>query len=291
MHRENAANKWLFALLEESKALPAYRVFFSNFLLLLIIAYFDYITGYELAFSLFYLVPVSLSAWLLGRGSYWFFSILSGVAWVVLDITGGHTYTTLVSAVWNGVVRVEFFIIVSSLLFSVRGSLDKEKQLARYDYLTGIPNSRSFFETGNKELYRSKRYKRALSLAYMDIDNFKHVNDKEGHKRGDFLLAKTGKTLSHNIRASDTVARLGGDEFAMIFPETDSVKAKITIRKIKAELDKMKKANGFHVTFSIGVVTCYSKDCTFEELIKLADNQMYSVKNNGKNDISYKSLR
>jgi PAS domain S-box-containing protein len=102
----------------------------------------------------------------------------------------------------------------------LRAALENEKNLSRLDFLTQIPNRRAFSEILQTEAMRSRRYKRPLSIAYIDLDNFKQVNDQLGHETGDELLRLVAQTIFTNIRGTDTVSRLGGDEFALLLPET-----------------------------------------------------------------------
>ncbi|HTC77354.1 MAG TPA: diguanylate cyclase, partial [Terriglobales bacterium] len=99
-------------------------------------------------------------------------------------------------------------------------ALAAEKELSRSDPLTGLPNRRAFYEVALAEADRARRYRHPLSLAYLDVDNFKQVNDDYGHDAGDELLVRVAEVLRRNLRNNDIVARLGGDEFAMLLPET-----------------------------------------------------------------------
>jgi diguanylate cyclase (GGDEF)-like protein len=137
------------------------------------------------------------------------------------------------------------------------------------------------------EINRARRYEHPLTVAYIDLDNFKTINDRFGHSMGDNLLRLVADTIKNNIRLIDTVVRMGGDEFAILLPETGPEAAKAITRKIqKINLELMQK-NGWPVTFSIGVVTFISPPSTVDEILKRSDNLMYSAKNNGKNTIKY----
>ena len=286
---KDISNSRFYSILEKTAVIPASRIFIYNIIILLLILYFDYLNGEEISLSIFYFIPVSASAWFLGRQYSWIFSILSILCWVTADLTE-HFSSNWLIALWNAASRMAIFIIIFSLIDAIKKALEKEKKLARIDSLTGISNYRSFYEAGEKEIYRAKRYRRTLSVAYMDADNFKQVNDKHGHEAGDALLKKIGTTILENIRESDLVARLGGDEFAIIFPETDAEKADIIVHHIKQALDNLIKEHDVPISFSIGVVTCSSGNCTVQDLIKHADAQMYQVKKSGKNNISCQSV-
>ena len=112
-------------------------------------------------------------------------------------------------------------MIFTLLLSSLKRALDRERELSGTDVLTGIRNARSFREVLGAEIERSKRFQRPFTVAYLDLDNFKTVNDCHGHEHGDELLRLVGNTILTGIRKTDTVARLGGDEFALLLPETE----------------------------------------------------------------------
>ena len=160
--------------------------------------------------------------------------------------------------------------------------------MSRKDFLTGVANSRSFYEIATKEIERTARFIHPLSLAYIDIDNFKQVNDTLGHSAGDKLLHSVADKIKENIRTIDAVSRLGGDEFAILMPETNAENAMSALNKLQHYLMDMVQENNWPVTFSIGVVTC-SESCKLDELIKEADNLMYKVKVSGKTELKITS--
>jgi diguanylate cyclase (GGDEF)-like protein len=214
-------------------------------------------------------------------------SIASAIVWLLADIASGHPYSNPAIYYWNSIIRFGFFIIVTILLSALKQAHEHEKELARVDSLTGAVNARFFSELIQLEIERSQRYRRPFTLAYIDVDNFKAINDRFGHSVGDEVLYTIVKHAREHLRKTDIVARLGGDEFAFLLPETDQVGAQITVSKIQNSLLDEMRSNGWPVTFSIGVLTCMNIPKTSDELVKQADNLMYSVKNNGKNGITY----
>lgn len=247
----------------------------------------DFLTGYELAFSLFYLFPVFLVTWFAGKPLGVVASIASALVWLTADITSGHPTSHPAIYYWNTIIRFGFFIIVTLLLSALKKSHEYVKELACVDSLTGAVNARYFSELMQMEIERSQRYKRPFTIAYIDVDNFKVMNDRFGHSVGDKVLYTIVKNARGQLRKTDVIARLGGDEFAFLLPETDQAGARTTISKIQIGLlDEMRK-NDWPVTFSVGVLTCINRPTTSDELVKQADDLMYSVKNNGKNGINY----
>ncbi|MFZ3264591.1 MAG: sensor domain-containing diguanylate cyclase [Terriglobales bacterium] len=173
------------------------------------------------------------------------------------------------------------------VLFELRLRLQREEQLARIDSLTGAANRRAFFECLEGELSRLKRYGRPLSVAYIDLDNLKRVNDQLGHETGDAVLHTVSTTIRKNLRRTDMIARMGGDEFAVLLSEARSDAARFVTEKFNHCLLDAMRQNQWPVTFSIGLVTCSTKPASVEELMKKADELMYQVKRSGKNDITH----
>jgi diguanylate cyclase (GGDEF)-like protein len=161
------------------------------------------------------------------------------------------------------------------------------RELARSDYVTGAISIRYFYELAQIELKRAQRHQLPFTLAYIDLDNFKTVNDRLGHSTGDRVLRAVTDGISRQVRPADLVARLGGDEFALLLPETDGDAAKTVINKVHTCLVNEMLRNGWMVTFSVGVVTFNEVPKTVDEMVKMADNAMYSVKATGKNGVNY----
>src|SRR5204862_6902277 len=102
------------------------------------------------------------------------------------------------------------------ILNSLKETLEREQLRAHRDDLTGLYNRRAFVELGKAELARARRYNHPMAVAFIDVDDFKLINDHFGHEVGDELLKTVGRTLSHSLRSTDLIARLGGDEFIVL---------------------------------------------------------------------------
>jgi diguanylate cyclase (GGDEF)-like protein/PAS domain S-box-containing protein len=167
----------------------------------------------------------------------------------------------------------------------LQAALESEKNLSRVDFLTGIPNRRMFHQALTLEGKRSRRYGRPITLIYIDVDNFKYLNDHYGHATGDELLKTIGGTLESSVRSTDMAARLGGDEFAVLLPETDEPSAGVIVAKLRQNLEAAIGPKGWPVTFSFGVVTFPIALDSMEEMIKRADEFMYEAKRGGKSAV------
>lgn len=252
-----------------------------------VVGYLDYLTGGEISLSLFYLIPIALVAWYAGKPYGLFISISSACAWLLAESSVGRDYAHFSILYWNTFIRFGFFIIVVFLLSALQNALEHEKALSRIDAMTGAVNNRFFSFLLGMEINRTTRYTAPLTIAYVDIDDFKVINDQYGHSTGDMVLRCVTQYCQDNLRKTDTVARLGGDEFALLLPETDQESAAKLITRIRQGLLQEMHQNKWQVTFSIGVLTCVAAVSNADDVIRMADELMYSVKKAGKNAIAF----
>jgi diguanylate cyclase (GGDEF)-like protein len=255
------------------------------------IGWIDYLTGPDITMSFFYLVPVSLAGWFLGRRiSVVLVSVICTIVNLWADVAWGRYESRSLIPYWNAGSRLALFGFVALLLPALRRALEHERDLARTDPLTGVANARQFYEIADLELSRAQRYGRALSLAYLDIDDFKLVNDDLGHNAGDELLRQVASCLRRGTRSLDTVARLGGDEFVVLFPETESESARTVLERVRGDLVRTTKASHPQATFSIGAVTFLELPGSVGSLIRTADGFMYEVKRAGKDGMALRTI-
>lgn len=162
------------------------------------------------------------------------------------------------------------------------------KDLAHSDTLTGLPNRRGIFLALTQEYSRALRYDQPLSVAILDMDWFKRVNDTHGHLIGDEVLRRSASTLAGSLRLSDTVGRLGGEEFLIIFPGTPLAEAGRATEKLRlalAEVEFAGSAGPFHVTASFGVACLAWDNDNPMELLRRADCALYRAKEAGRNRV------
>lgn len=253
----------------------------------LVIGCIDYLTGYEVGISLFYLGPVAIAAWFGPRRVGIAIAILSAVSWYIADLAAGNYYSHPAIPVWNAFVRFGFFLITGALLTVLRDYLRIQAELARTDGLTGLYGRRAFEERLKHDLALGQRRKSAFTIAYVDLDDFKAVNDTQGHAGGDRLLRLIGDVLQSSVRMSDTPARLGGDEFALLMPDTDDSGARQVISKLNQQLQEALGAINSKVTYSMGVVTFLDSATSPERALVAADELMYRVKHSGKGAVAF----
>lgn len=247
----------------------------------------DYFSGYEISMSLFYLGPVAVAAWYAGKWPGILIASLSCVSWYIADLAAGRQYSNQAIPVWNALIRLGIFLITALLLTAFRKSLLAQQSLARTDGLTGLYSRRTFEDRLAHDLASARRHRSAITVAHMDLDNFKVVNDTCGHAEGDRLLQVIGRVLMGSVREADTAARVGGDEFALVLPDTDGGGAQQFVSKLTAEFRKALEGRNWGVTFSIGVVTFLDAATTPKHALAAADELMYEVKRKGKGAVAF----
>jgi diguanylate cyclase (GGDEF)-like protein len=278
----DVASRILLDVRQYVSKLPPSVVLISTGFLILFLGLIDVLTGPEISFSVFYLFPILGATWLTGRWAGVFTSVLSAIVWRLADSLGGQTYSHPLIPYWNMLVRLGFFLVITFLLSELQVRLRRETDSARIDPLTGIANRRQFYELAQLQMARASRHKEPFTVAYVDIDGFKAVNDQLGHASGDSLLSLTAATIQANLRTTDVVARMGGDEFAILLTHTEKESAEEALLRMSSLLSGLARDRQWLVSFSIGAVTFIHPPSSVDEMVRTADDLMYEAKKGGK---------
>lgn len=229
-----------------------------------------------------------VAGWSYGLFSGWMIvrSILNVQVPGLFASNAGQAWTMAVYIVYN-VFWTFNYLILNNL--RLREDLEKAKSelelQATTDFLTGIPNDRSFFEIGHREFMRAVRFRYPLSVVMMDLDGFKHINDKFGHAQGDLVLKSAVNACTDNLRSSDTFARLGGDEFAIILAFTTAENAQIVADVLREAVSNSNNGSHVGVTASFGVAQIIDADTEIKDLLDRADKNLYEAKRLGRNRV------
>ncbi len=175
----------------------------------------------------------------------------------------------------------------AKLVEHLKEELDKYKEMAIIDELTGIFNRRGILDLLRREVARSERFNLPLSIAMVDVDDFKRINDTFGHVTGDKVLKAVALIMKSAIRRIDMLGRYGGEEFLIIFPNTPKDNARVAAEKLRKEVESHKfkyRDQEFRVTISLGVAE-YTYGDSVEVLISKADEALYKAKRAGKNRV------
>ena len=245
----------------------------------------DAFTPAAVSMILLYLAPIGFATWFVGL---WSGMVLSFAGALIAGCAAAMEESERLGAAvlgWNGLMQLGASIALVLVLSALRNRLEAEESLARTDTLTKIPNRRAFFEVAQHELERARRNGRPLTLVYLDVDDFKDVNDRLGHAEGDALLVVVARTLRAGTRAMDSVARLGGDEFALLLPETNAEMAEALLDRVRAALLDGTADHGWNVRFSTGAAVFHAPAASVDEMMARADELMYAAKRSEKGSV------
>ena len=250
-----------------------------------VIGVVDFATGFEVRLFPLYFLPVAFVAWRLSRTSAVAVSFVSAATWVVSNWLAGRAYAH--PLVWsvNFMSQLVAFCTVGILVAELRQRLLAEQSLSRQDPLTLLPNSRAFYERAVLLLAMARRSGRPIAFGYLDLDNFKKVNDERGHEEGDRALTEVAQVLRDHFRASDLLARLGGDEFVVLLPDIGPDAARASLERVCDLVAVAMRRNQWPVTVSVGAASYVHAPSTVEEAIHEADALMYRAKEGGKNSV------
>jgi len=231
-----------------------------------------------------YIIPVLLVTWT--EGLVW--GIVFGLASITLrEAVVWDRMPAEAPIQWrigNAVAYIAVVAVAMAGLQKLRHSQAQLAHLVTQDALTNVLNARAFADRLGQELERNRRYPRPLALIYLDLDDFKVINDTHGHQTGDAVLRLVADAMRTSVRIADVVGRLGGDEFAVLMPETDAPLADAAAKRLVASLRNVFKGTP-NVTASIGVVACTATEASTDDLLRRADQAMYDAKRAGKDRV------
>jgi diguanylate cyclase (GGDEF)-like protein len=210
--------------------------------------------GPEYSVAVLYLLPVAAAARWAGRIQGVLLSLAAALVWHEVSLLQDPTAPSG-PRFWNECAYFGFFATTSWLVSALTISLDRERSRTRTDPVTGAASGRGFYETVHLELERCGRTRRPVTLAFLDLDGFKQLNDRLGRTTGDRLLRRAADVLRRNLRPCDVVGRLGGDDFGLLLPETDGPAATALLARLQKLLPQLTAECGCPVTASIGAAT------------------------------------
>ncbi len=257
---------------------PAQRMLVACIGVVVLIGVADIMTGSQYFLTAPYIVPISIAAWRTGWKRAVFVALIAISALLLADISDPLSDVSIVALLWNQVARFMVFTFIIVLISSLRDARHHAEVMARTDVLTGIANLFAFREASDRELDRARREGQPLTLLFLDIDDFKIVNDFHGHSSGDEVLRRIARALCYAVRRDDFVARVGGDEFVVLLPRTDANGAAHVIDRVTNRLAAISRPDGTPLTCTIGSATHNPAPTTIDEMLQEADQAMYQVK-------------
>ncbi|MCG8050501.1 MAG: EAL domain-containing protein [Candidatus Thiodiazotropha endolucinida] len=195
-----------------------------------------------------------------------------------------------VKCVYNLEKDISHYVFILNDISKLKEAEDDLRYLAHHDTLTNLPNRLYFQDRLSQAISRAKRLKKKFGLLFIDIDNFKNINDSLGHQVGDRLLQLVSERLYNSLRKHDVIARLGGDEFIVLIENTDKpVELRHIADKIKTNFKYpiRVRSHDFQITASIGISIYPENGQSSDELLRTADSAMYEAKNSGRNRVAF----
>jgi diguanylate cyclase (GGDEF)-like protein len=233
----------------------------------------------------FMFVPVVWVGWFAGRRWCGYAVAVVSAGLSVIVVVVAETQASIPAALAMGAARLALYLVVLGLLGMMRRERAGHQHAVATDQLTGAANAREFRAIALAEVEHAQRHQRDLSLAYVDVDDFKEINDRLGHPEGDHVLLQVSHMMRSVVRSTDTVARIGGDEFAILMPDIGATPARAVIERVRGELARLRTADGEPVLCSIGLVTFDRPPTSLKELVAAGDELLYRAKDNGKDRI------
>lgn len=257
----------------------------------LFIGWLDCVTN-DYALIILYLFPVFLTSWFAGTSIGFLFCILSIAARLAADFWSGSVFYRYPAVYYWNIITEFAVLLLMSLLFSIlKNTLDADKRRSKIDPLTGALNRSSFFEQAEHELNRARRHHRFFSVIYLDIDNFKKINEQFGYQTGDELLVVLASVLENSIRNYESLSRFSGDEFILLMPEADEEAALSYLSKIRSELKQAIKSKNWDAEISMCALVYLTAPNSVDEILRTADEIMYSVKKSEKSSMLHTVIK
>lgn len=242
------------------------------------IAVGDVVTDMRVSLTLFHVLPIAGVAWAAGWRPALVVAVFSLGANLLIDLRAGvHLVDGGLVFAWALFNRLVAYVSAVLLLEWLRESQRRLKKHAQTDALTGLLNRRAFEERCEAELRRSQRRAEPLTIAMIDLDGFKSINDSLGHATGDAVLKLVGELLQQ-LRSGEVAARIGGDEFAVLFPGASMASAQGAIDRLSRTLEREANARRWPVSCSVGISANNATDRSCEEMVQRADEAMYRHK-------------
>jgi diguanylate cyclase (GGDEF)-like protein len=206
-----------------------------------------------------------------------------------IDISGNAFSTFILSLLVTSGIAYSYTRLSNSYFERMTANVNKLRELATKDPLTGLYNARAFYEMSNRMMSLGQRNTSPHCTLFIDLDHFKSINDQFGHATGDTVLRAVADCIADSCRESDIVGRIGGEEFVVFLPNTDANGAMLLAEKIRKSAEVLRHTTlgnePYRVTLSIGVAHKSPSDITIEDIQRRADIAMYAAKKQGRNRV------
>ncbi len=270
-------------LIQKFQKLPSWFNGLTALFFLTVLCYIDSITNFDL--FLFYLIPVSLAILLSGVRIGSAISALSLLAYWGINYFANPVDPHL----WDAASTTLIFVAFAGLNIKIYRLLQENKRLKAKDDLTGILNVQAFFRRAEEELQRSHRYKRPVTLAYMDCSRLKQIKKELNFKTEQEILQNIARILRENLRTTDIYARIDEENFLLMLPEVNANGAKTALQKIQSLIRLKSIAENWPLEFNIGAITFNQPPASLKEAL-ISVSSMAQVSGSARNYLLHEQV-
>lgn len=251
-------------------------VYLASILVMVSIFGLDLVDGSQIWLHVLYIFPIVASAFCCERIMLVALSVVLAGALQLLTLIAYHMPAWSIAA--NTFIQLASGAMIAIVARGTRSNIDKIEALSVTDELTSLPNRRGVELAVREEIARHRRYGDVFSLAVLDLDRFKELNDRRGHAAGDRALQLIAAVLRKSVRESDFVGRLGGDEFVIVMPDTQGAACAALCRSLSTVISRRMRMADFSITASIGFAAFEQAPVSVSIALQKADRAMYAVK-------------
>lgn len=248
----------------------------------------DHLSGFELSFQIFYLLPVVMTAWYANRRRGLAMAMVAAFVWFIADGSAGRFYSEEWIGYWNALARLLLFALIAWLTDAAHQRLRGEQALSDFDVVTRLPNRRAFIEQLALEIARLRRYRDPFTIVYLHFGGLRKMVNAMGRELGDELLTKTSRRLRETTRESDHLARYDETGLIALLPKADWGEAEPLLRRLSESLEEAIDEGDWPVTPHIGALSFGHSAGTRGEMNQAVDRLIEEVRQNKEARLTHK---
>ena len=271
-------------LIQKIQKLPSWFNGLTALFLCFLIGYIDSITSVNL--FILYLIPVSLAILLTTVEM----GVLVSAASFIIYFGLNYLYTPVDPQIWNTASMAILFIVYVGMNIKLRRIMDENERLKANDELTGLLNAKAFFRRAEEELQRSHRYKRPVTLAYLDCSKLKRLKKEESFKMEREILLNISQIMKEHLRATDLFARVDDDSFLILLPEVNANGAKTALQKVQSLIRLKSIAENWPLEFNIGAITFREPPLDMESILASVSSMVHNPEEEASNYLLHEQI-
>ncbi len=271
-------------LIQKIRKLPSWFNGLTALFLCFLLGYIDYVSSANL--FVFYLIPVALAVLLANIETGVIVSAVSFVLYFGLNFYIQPANVTI----WNTASTAVLFVVYSGLMLKMRQVLDENKHLKANDELTGLLNAKAFFRRAEEELQRSHRYKRPVTLAYLDCSKLKRIKKEQNFRMEREILLNISQIMKEHLRTTDLFARVDDESFLILLPEVNANGAKTALQKIQSLIRLKSIAENWPLEFNIGAITFREPPLDMESILDSISSMVHNPEEDASNYLLHEQV-